>query len=80
MVYVFLAETLSREVDASLADRARVVRDSVTVDPGPGGRPFLNLSGVDAISGGFVQVVFADGTVVKSDNLGSDSLPYTEDT
>jgi hypothetical protein len=80
VVYIFLAGTLSREVDASLRDRARVVRDSVRVDPGPGGRPFLNLSGVDAISGGFVQVVFADGTVVKSDNLGSDSLPYSEDT
>ena len=80
VVYIFLAETLSREVDASLRDRARVVRDLVRVDPGPGGRPFLNLSGVDAISGGLVQVVFADGTVIKSDSLGSYSLPYTEDT
>jgi two-component system, OmpR family, sensor kinase len=80
VVYVFLAETLNREVDASLKDRARVVRDSVRVDPGPGGRPFLNLSGVDAISGGFVQVVFADGTVFKSDSLGTYSLPYTEET
>ncbi|MGH2356100.1 MAG: hypothetical protein ACRDJN_31210, partial [Chloroflexota bacterium] len=79
LVYFTLAEALGNEVDRSLIDRARVVSDSVTVNPSPTGQPFVDLSGVDAISGAVVQVVMADGKIIRSDSLGRYSLPVSRE-
>jgi hypothetical protein len=74
VVYVFLGETLRAEVDRSLVDRARVVRDGLA----PGGPFRVDFSGVDAISGALVRIASPNGTVVvRSDSLGPYRLPVT---
>jgi signal transduction histidine kinase len=78
-VYLTLAQAFWAEVDRSLVDRARVVTDSVTVGRTSAGRPFVDLSGVDAITGAVVQAVLADGTIVRSDTLGRYSLPVSRE-
>ncbi|NBT03459.1 MAG: sensor histidine kinase [Proteobacteria bacterium] len=75
LVYLTLDRTLSLEVDRALADRARVVIASITVNASPDGLS-IQLPDVDAIAAGgaVVQVTGFDGTIVRSASLGRVTL------
>lgn len=78
LVSLTLARTVDLEIDRSLADRARVVIASISVNVTPDGLQ-VQLPDVDAIAAGgaVVQVTGFDGTVVRSASLGTVTLPVS---
>lgn len=81
-VYGLLAHNLYREVDRSLASRARQVERAIRANP-PflGGRPLeATVPNTFASTDIFVQVADSDGGILgRSDNLEEATLPVTQE-